>query len=419
MQKHLTITLFCALSISVKAQTIELHSITTERQPGGDNGYTLDGQRMIESRLKLLNPKNFGASGIYPKKINITDDFETSGSLENVTRLPANDLFFFGYFDGTATPDPLTDAEIDSLYNWSKRGGKLIITSGLVNSSMLCKKWGYKCVQTGTNINGPYELFPDITNYSQLPWSGPFGYASMVIQAGSLQGYFYKTPVNSVTLGISTNYGNKCTVFMDCTTLDLFVADVDAFTSFPGGVSAGESIQNDHDRFLANTFAFMDKLQAPPLITKNGDQYQVDPVYLEYKWYHNGELVAGANGNSLVSSDEGSFQVEVKVNGGCKTKSDVFFLDPDCEVFVPTAFSPDNNNVNDKACVYASCLENVDFKIFDRWGELIFETQDPLKCWDGIYKGAKANTGVYAWKLSAKRKSGSKIDKKGNITLIR
>ncbi len=419
MGKQLTFILVCWLSLFVGAQTIELHSITTERQLVGDKGYTLDGDQMIESRLKLLNPSNFGASGIYPKKINISDDFGISGSLTNVTRLPPNDLFFFGAFDRTdPSTEAFTDAEIDSLYKWSLRGGKLIITAGLGNSNVLSKKWGYRSTFTVWD-RGYYDISPDTINHYETLWTGPFGYAWPIYEGGGIQGYFYKTPENSVTLGISTTYDNKVTVFMDCTTLDLFVVDVDVYTSYYGRISGGNKIQNAQDRYLANTMVFMDKLQSPPVITKNGDQYQVDPVYLEYKWYHNGELVAGANGNSLVSSDEGSFQVEVKVNGGCKTKSDVFFLDPDCEVFVPTAFSPDNNNVNDKACVYASCLENVDFKIFDRWGELIFETQDPLKCWDGIYKGAKANTGAYAWKLSAKRKSGGIIDKKGNITLIR
>ena len=83
------------------------------------------------SRWKLLNASNFGFSGIYPKNVSIFDGYDISGSLTGVSTIPTNHIFFFGAFNKLdASTQQFTNAEIDSLYNWSLRGGKLIIASG-------------------------------------------------------------------------------------------------------------------------------------------------------------------------------------------------------------------------------------------------------------------------------------------------
>jgi len=130
---HLTIIcLFgCFLTEKAICQNISIHSISTVRQTSGDNGYTLDGFRMTEgSRQKLLNPNNFGPRGIYPKLVSISDNYGTTGSLTQVYKLPLNSIFFFGSFNKLdSSTQQFTSDEIDSLHNWSLRGGKMIITS--------------------------------------------------------------------------------------------------------------------------------------------------------------------------------------------------------------------------------------------------------------------------------------------------
>lgn len=92
----------------------------------------------------------------------------------------------------------------------------------------------------------------------------------------------------------------------------------------------------------------------------------------------------------------------------------------DCgEMFVPNAFSPDNNGENDMECVYGKCVKSLYFAIYDRWGEKVFETTDINKCWDGTYKGKEMNTAVFVYYMKATLFTGEEVNKKGNISLIR
>jgi gliding motility-associated-like protein len=61
----------------------------------------------------------------------------------------------------------------------------------------------------------------------------------------------------------------------------------------------------------------------------------------------------------------------------------------------------------------------MDFIIFDRWGNKVFETENINQGWDGAYKGQPMNAGTYVYVLHAILNDGSLIEKKGNITLVR
>jgi gliding motility-associated-like protein len=71
---------------------------------------------------------------------------------------------------------------------------------------------------------------------------------------------------------------------------------------------------------------------------------------------------------------------------------------------------------------YIGCIEELDFAIFDRWGEKMFETSDPEiavnKGWDGSYKGKALDTNVFVYYLKAKV-NGTEVNKHGNITLVK
>lgn len=89
------------------------------------------------------------------------------------------------------------------------------------------------------------------------------------------------------------------------------------------------------------------------------------------------------------------------------------------ELFVPSAFSPNEDTENNFECVYGKCIQVLSFVIFDRWGEKVFETDDQSICWDGTFKGKKLDTAVFVYFLKATLISGEEVFKKGNISLIK
>ena len=84
---------------------------------------------------------------------------------------------------------------------------------------------------------------------------------------------------------------------------------------------------------------------------------------------------------------------------GCQN-SDCVLINVDIicnEVFVPSAFSPNNDGENDLECVYSDCLESFTFTIYNRWGEKVFETSNESICWDGTWKGKELNSAVFVY----------------------
>lgn len=89
-------------------------------------------------------------------------------------------------------------------------------------------------------------------------------------------------------------------------------------------------------------------------------------------------------------------------------------------VNIPNAFSPNNDGHNDYLRpIVGDNVQNFTLSIYDRWGNLVYETSSKSAKWDGTYKGNKMNTGVFAYSLDIVYYDGIKENKSGNITLIR
>jgi|GEM_PF-2791671 len=86
---------------------------------------------------------------------------------------------------------------------------------------------------------------------------------------------------------------------------------------------------------------------------------------------------------------------------------------------VPTAFTPNNDGTNDVLYVKGAGVKEFLFRIYNRWGQMIFESSDFSKGWDGTYKGAKQDMETFAFTLHATFQDGTTADKQGNITIMR
>lgn len=110
----------------------------------------------------------------------------------------------------------------------------------------------------------------------------------------------------------------------------------------------------------------------------------------------------------------------VDANGCFGIDSVIVYVDLPCgEIFIPNAFSPNDDGQNDKLCIMGGCFLSLEFMIFDRWGEKVFETNNASICWDGTFRGKPMNPAVFFYVLKATLNTGENIEKKGNISLIK
>ena len=152
-----------------------------------------------------------------------------------------------------------------------------------------------------------------------------------------------------------------------------------------------------------------------------------------YFWKFNDSLTAPGDTSRLQHSsyrfiDTGSYRVQLiarNPNGCADTTSGLIKVEPEITVFIPNAFTPNDLAViktefkNEVFKVVANSISSFNMQIFNRWGELLFETTDINDGWDGNFKSREAPEGVYVYSVVVHSKLGKKYTFTGNITLFR
>lgn len=138
--------------------------------------------------------------------------------------------------------------------------------------------------------------------------------------------------------------------------------------------------------------------------------------YNHYLWN------TGSNNSSISISQPGVYWLEVTDNNVCKGRDSVIVSPKECLTgfYVPTAFTPNGDGKND---VFQPQLfgkvKKYRFTIYNRWGQLIFQTTEQLKGWDGKIRGLIQQTGVFVWTCTYQFDNDSEQTKKGTVILIR
>jgi gliding motility-associated-like protein len=121
----------------------------------------------------------------------------------------------------------------------------------------------------------------------------------------------------------------------------------------------------------------------------------------------------------------GLYIVNVTNQDGC-TASDTVYIqvvyecpENESKINIANVFSPNGDGQNDELFMETASLEKFSLRIFSRWGQMVFETDDPNIKWDGNFNGTPLNSGVYVYYLEATCFGGQEYFKEGNITLIR
>jgi gliding motility-associated-like protein len=138
-------------------------------------------------------------------------------------------------------------------------------------------------------------------------------------------------------------------------------------------------------------------------------------------------------GNSSTSTQQnpsqnyqtaGSYTVTLVItsSGGCSDTA-VAVVTPEEQILkpvaIPTGFTPNGDSKNDVLHVLGGPFSEVDFRIYNDWGNLVYSTTDPLGGWDGTYQGKPQPGGVYIYTVVGITIDGNPVRMSGNVTLIR
>lgn len=105
---------------------------------------------------------------------------------------------------------------------------------------------------------------------------------------------------------------------------------------------------------------------------------------------------------------------------GCKgvTEFTVYVKD-EFPLYIPNTFSPNGDGVNDFFEVFSTAVKLFEIKIFNRWGEKVFESDNIQKGWDGYFLGQQAQAGVYVYELSVTYLNNKTEKRRGSLSLIK
>jgi len=149
---------------------------------------------------------------------------------------------------------------------------------------------------------------------------------------------------------------------------------------------------------------------------------------VDYQWFANEATPSFSNLQNVPLSypnEVGQFPVTLIVtnaNGCTDTITRPVIINNDVIIYAPNTFTPDGDEFNQNWRVFIEGINVYDFRleIFNRWGEIIFESRDPEGSWDGTYGGKLVEEGSYIWVIrAADAENDNKYEFNGHVTVLR
>jgi gliding motility-associated-like protein len=169
---------------------------------------------------------------------------------------------------------------------------------------------------------------------------------------------------------------------------------------------------------------FIIELDADPGIEiRLGNQVTIFVVDSDPQWTYVWNTGDSGIEITVEPSETTTYIVTVTDENGCTTTAAITITvtTPTCEedVFLPNAFSPNGDGVNDILYVRGVFIDDVELVIYNRWGEQVFSTTDINIGWDGTFKGKELAPDAYAYWLRARCGDGAEVVRRGNVSLLR
>ena len=196
----------------------------------------------------------------------------------------------------------------------------------------------------------------------------------------------------------------------------------DAGTYFPILVEdVNDCISELQDSVIINTYTLPVAIITPIEITI----YEGEVITLEvgeyqlYEWYNSNDSLLSVF-SDLSITQSGEYYVFVTDENNCTDTSEVSIVNtvPLTEVYVPNTFTPNGDYYNELFVIHGLNIKNFKMDIVDRWGELVFETTDMYKYWDGKFNGKLIPQGIYMYSIEIIGQDNKEFNKIGTIQII-
>ena len=152
--------------------------------------------------------------------------------------------------------------------------------------------------------------------------------------------------------------------------------------------------------------------------------YVASPDRVTYQWLPVDDMTCTTCRRPFVTVTQDQRIPVIATNQyGCKDSAFVNIRMVACDpsmIFVPNTFTPNNDGLNDILYVRGIGLRSLEyFRVFDRWGKMVYETKNISEGWDGKMNGKDAELATYVYLAKGTCSSGHSIEKSGNVTLVR
>jgi gliding motility-associated-like protein len=149
-----------------------------------------------------------------------------------------------------------------------------------------------------------------------------------------------------------------------------------------------------------------------------------EAYYGEWKWFLQGNdsVVLTEKDPSMLYDQAGTYPVVLiakNIFGCIDTTIKVLIVEDEFFIFVPNAFTPNGDGLNDVFQPKGTGVKKYNLEIYSRWGEKIFHTIDFYTPWDGTFKGKECKSDIYFWKIVTADAFGNRKERTGHISLLR
>lgn len=356
------------------------------------------------------NPTHFyTASGTYNVKLKVTNNFNQSDSITqvvSVTVYPLPNVFASASSNSVCLGDPVTLNANGTANTYTWTGG---VTNGVpftpsnTNTYTVTGTDANGCTATSTvTVTVNAGLNVGITPNQPILCAGD---SIMLTATGALNYVWNATP------GL-TNYNSATTWAYPAVNTTYIVTGSDA-----NGCTGTASV----------TINVVDKITV--LATKNRDvECGVNTIQLQgqgadtYTWSPAAVLSnPNAAWTNATITETTTFYLTGSVGSCVGTDSITVYVynNDEASIYIPNAFSPNGDGNNDCLRIkHKAKFEKYFFTIYNRWGQKLFETDDPNACWDGYYNGKEQSLETYFYYLKAKTTCGD-IFKKGDVIIVK